>query len=62
MQKHWQTLSLPEMTPQKFWVLKPHTKTEEIDDVCQNIRQDFDIHWNTDHQKAKKLKKKQRNR
>ena len=40
-----------------MWVLKAHAK---IDDFCQNNRQDFDIYWNIDHQKAKKLKKKQR--
>ena len=48
------------MTPQKLWVLKAHTKTDRIDDVWQNVRQDFDIYRNIDHQKAKKLKKKQR--
>ena len=48
------------MTPQKLWVLKAHTKTHKLDDLCQNIRQDFDIYWNIEHQKAKKLKKKQR--
>ena len=48
------------MTPQKLWVLKAHTKTNKIDDFCQNIRQDFDIYWNIDHEKTKKLKKKQR--
>ena len=32
------------------------------DDFCQNIRQDFDIYLNIDHQKAKKLKKEQRRR
>ena len=48
------------MTPQKLWVLKAHTKSYKIDDFCQNIRQDFDIYRNIDHQKAKKLKKKQR--
>ena len=48
------------MTPQKFWVLKAHTKTDKIGGVCQNIRQDVDIYWNIDHQKAKKLKKQQR--
>ena len=36
------------MTPQKLWVLKAHTKTDKIDDVCQNIRQDFDIYRNID--------------
>ena len=30
--KHWQSLSLPEMAPQKLWVLKAHTKTHKIDD------------------------------
>ena len=39
------------MTPQKLWVLKAHTKTNKIDDFCQNIRQDFDIYWNIEHQK-----------
>ena len=48
------------MTPQKLWVLKAHTKSYEIDDSRQNIRQDFEIYLNIDHQKAKKLKKKQR--
>ena len=48
------------MTPQKLWVLKAHTKSYKIDDFCQNIRRDFDIYRNIDHQKAKKLKKKQR--
>ena len=28
-----------------------------FDVFCQDIRQDFDIYWNIDHQKAKKLKK-----
>ena len=37
-----------------------HTNTDKINDVCQHIQQDFDIYWNIDHQKAKKLKKKQR--
>ena len=46
------------MTPRKLWVLKAHTKTHKIDDFCQNIRQDFDIYRNIDHQKATKLKKK----
>ena len=32
------------------------------DDFCQNIRQEFDIYLNIDHQKAKKLKKEQRRR
>ena len=50
------------MTPQKLWVLKAHTKSDKIDDFCQNIRQDFDIYLNIDHQKAKKLKKEQRRR
>ena len=44
------------MTPQKLWVLNAHIKTDKIDDVCQNVRQDFDIYRNIDHQKAKKLK------
>ena len=48
------------MTPQKLWVLKAHTKNDKIGDFCQNFRQDFDIYRNIDHQKAKKLKKKQR--
>ena len=48
------------MTPQKLWVLNAHAKTDEINDVCQYIRQDFDMYRNIDHQKAKKLKKKQR--
>ena len=48
------------MTPQKLWVLKAHAKTDKIDDFCQNIRQDFDIYWNIEHQKTKKLKRKQR--
>ena len=48
------------MTPQKLWVLNAHTKSDKINDFCQNIRQDFDIYRNIDHQKAKKLKKKQR--
>ena len=38
-----------------MWVLKTHTKTDKMNDLCQNIRQDFDIYWNIDHQKAKKL-------
>ena len=29
------------MTSRKLWVLKAHTKTDKIDDVCQNIRQDL---------------------
>ena len=37
-----------------------HIKSDKINDLCQNIRQDFDIYRNIDHQKAKKLKKKQR--
>ena len=45
------------MTPRKLWVLKAHTKTYKIHDVCQNLRQDFDIYRNIDHQKVKKLKK-----
>ncbi len=48
------------MTPQKLWVLNAHTKTNKIDECCQNIRQDFDIYRNIDNQKAKKLKKKRR--
>ena len=60
MLNHWQSLSLPEMTPQKLWVLKAHANTDKIKDSCHNIREDFDIHWNIDHQKAKKLEKKQR--
>ena len=48
------------MTPRKLWVLNAHTKTDKIDDLCQNIRQDFDIYRNIDNQKAKKLKKKQK--
>ena len=48
------------MTHQKTWVLKAHTKTNTIDDFRQNIRQDFDSYWNIDHQKAKTLKKKRR--
>ena len=48
------------MTPQKLWVLKAHTKTNKIDDLCQNIRQDFDIYRNIDHQKARQLKREQR--
>ena len=44
------------MTPRKLWVLNAHTKTYKIHDVCQNLRQDFDIYRNIDHQKAKKLK------
>ena len=32
----------------------------DFDDFCENIRQDFDIYWNIDHQKAKILKNKQR--
>ena len=58
MQKHWQSLSLLEMTHQKLWVLKAHTNTDKIEDVCQNIRQGFDTYRNIDYQKAKKLKKK----
>ena len=45
------------MTPRKLWVLKAHTKTYKIHDFCQNLRQDFDVYRNIDHQKAKKLKK-----
>ena len=48
------------MTPQTLCVLKAPIKTDRIDDLCQIIRQDFDIYRNIDHQKAKKLKKKQR--
>ena len=48
------------MTPQKLWVLKAHTTPDKIHDVCQNVCQDFDMYRNIDHQKAKKLKKKQR--
>ena len=48
------------MTSQKLWVLKAHTKTNRINDFCQNVRQDFVIYRNIDHQKAKKLEKKQR--
>ena len=32
----------------------------DFDDFCENIRKDFDIYWNIDHQKAKILKNKQR--
>ena len=46
------------MTRQKMWVLKTHTKADEINDVGQNIRQDFVIYWNIVHQKAKKMKKR----
>ena len=46
------------MTPRKLWVIKAHTKTYKIHDVCQNLRQDFDVYRNIDHQKAKKLKKR----
>ena len=48
------------MAPQKLWVLKAHTKTDRINAVCQNIRQDCDIYRNIDNQKAKKLKTKER--
>ena len=48
------------MTPRKLRVLQAHIKTYKIHDVCQNLRQDFDIYRNIDHQKAKKLKKKRR--
>ena len=48
------------MTPQKLWVLKAHIKPDKIHDVGQNICQYFDIYRNIDHQKAKKLKKKQK--
>ena len=34
-----------------------HTKINKINDLRENIRQDVDIYWNIDHQKAKKLKK-----
>ena len=34
-----------------------HTKIDKIVDFCENIRQDFEIYRNIDHQKAKKLKK-----
>ena len=36
------------------------SRSSHFDDFGQNLRQDFDIYWNIDHQKAKKLKKKQR--
>ena len=45
------------MTPRKLWVLKAHIKIYKIHDFCQNLRQDFDIYRNIDHQKGKKLKK-----
>ena len=45
------------MTPQKLWVLEAHAKTDKVDDCCQNVRRDFDIYWNIDHQKTKKRKK-----
>ena len=48
------------MTPQKLRVSYAHIKINKIDNVCQNIRQDFDIYRNIDNQKAKKLKKKKR--
>ena len=48
------------MTFQKLWVLKAHTKSFKVGDVFQNIRQGFDNYQKSDHQKAKKLKKKQR--
>ena len=44
------------MTSQKLWVLKAHTQIHKSDDVCQNLRQDFRIYRNIDHQKAKVLK------
>ena len=50
------------MTPQTLWVLKAHTKSDKIDDLCQHIRQDFDIYLNIDHRKVKELKKEQRRR
>ena len=40
------------MTPQMLWVLKAHTKTDKINDFCQNVRQDFDIYRNIDHRKS----------
>ena len=46
-------------TPKVVGFKRTH-KNYKIDDFCQNIRQDFDIYRNIDHQKAKKLKKKQR--
>ena len=48
------------MTPQKLWVLKAHTKICKMYDFGQNLRQDFDIYRNIDHQKAKKLEKETR--
>ena len=56
MRNPQQSLALPEMTPQKLWVLKAHTKINENNDFCQNLRQDFRIYRNIDHQKAKVLK------
>ena len=47
-------------TPKVVGCKGTHTKSDNIDDFCENIRQDFDIYRNIDHQKAKKLKKKQR--
>ena len=68
--KHWQSLSIPEATPQTFGFKGTHQNCFlfhfnvsvlcQFDDVCQQIRQDLDIYWNIDHQKEKKLKKKQR--
>ncbi len=49
------------MTPQKLRVFKKHTlKLIKLKIFWKIIRQDFDIYWNIDYQKAKKLKKKQK--
>ena len=44
------------MTPQKLWVLKAHTQIYKNYDFCQNLRQDFRIYRDIDHQKAKFVK------
>ena len=47
MLKHWQSLSFPEMTPHKLWVLNAYIKIHKIYDFFENIRQDFNNYWNT---------------
>ena len=47
------------MTPRKLWVSEAHIRSYKIHDFLffLNLRQDFDIYLNIDHQKTKKLKK-----
>ena len=60
VEKQWKSLSPPEMTLRELWVLNAHNKNDKIDVFCWNVRQGVDSYRNIDHQKAEKLKKKQR--